>query len=53
MRRFILNGKEYLTDPETLQVLRSIIPSAKATGDGSAVMAMVFLGMRTGRIQVA
>ena len=34
---FEMNGKAYRTDPETLNVLRSIVPSAKATGDHSAV----------------
>lgn len=48
--RFALNGKTYRTDPRTLSVLRSIIPAAKASGDSSAVQAVLHLGTTTGRI---
>lgn len=45
-----MNGKTYTTDAETLNVLRSIIPAAKASGDYSAVAAVMELGLKTGRI---
>ena len=47
---FELNGKTYCTDEETLNVLRSIVPTAKASADGSAVHAMLTFGKMTGRI---
>jgi hypothetical protein len=50
MATFELNGQSYSTDAETLAVLRSVAPSAKASGDSSAVIAIVELGLRTGRI---
>jgi hypothetical protein len=48
---FEMNGKAYATDLATLDVLRSIVPAAKATGDMSAVMAVMDLGLATGRIK--
>lgn len=48
--QFELNGKTYKTDGETVKVLRSIIPAAKTTGDSSAVIAVMSLGLATGRI---
>lgn len=48
---FELNGTAYRTDLETLEVLRGIVPSAKETQDSSAVMAVIFLGLKTGRIK--
>ena len=48
--KFELNGKKYSTDGETVKVLRSIMVSAKATGDSSAVIAVMALGLKTGRI---
>ncbi len=50
MKTFTLNGKTYQADTETLRVLRSIMPSAKTTGDSSAVIAVIELGKMTGRI---
>lgn len=47
---FTLNGKTFETDAETLNVMRNLMPSAKATNDSSAVMAMLFLGLEAGRI---
>jgi hypothetical protein len=47
---FTINGKTYSTDSETINVLRSIIGSAKASGDYSAVVAVMALGEKTGRI---
>lgn len=47
---FKLNGKTYTTDPETLDVLRSVMGRARATSDYSAVVAMMALGKKTGRI---
>jgi len=52
-RAFELNGESFTTDAETLQVLHSITASARTAGDGSAVQAVVFLGLDTGRIQHA
>ncbi len=48
---FELNGKGYRTDTETLEVLRLIIPRAKASGDSSAVIAVMELGQLRGRIE--
>lgn len=48
---FEMNGKAYETDAETLAVLRSIVPSAKTTGDSSAVIAVMELGVKLGRIR--
>ena len=47
---FELDGKAYRTDLETLELLRSIIPNAKAKRDGSAVYAILIFGERAGRI---
>ena len=47
---FEMNGTIYRTDAGTLAVLRSIVQSAKETGDASAVAAVMSLGMATGRI---
>lgn len=47
---FEMNGKTYRTDAETLAVLRSIVPSAHATTDASAVAAVMVLGIQNGRI---
>lgn len=47
---FSMNGKTYETDEETLRVLQSIIPPAKAEDDFSAVAAVMELGLKTGRI---
>lgn len=51
MKQFELNGEIYETDEEALQVLRSLVPRAKATGDSSAVIAMIELGLISGRIR--
>jgi len=50
MTTFELNGKSYSTDSETLSVLRSIMPTARETGDSSAVIAVMAIGEKTGRI---
>lgn len=50
-RTFELNGSGYETDAETLAVLRSIMPRARATGDSSAVIAVMALGEATGRVR--
>jgi hypothetical protein len=49
-KTFELNGISYKTDADTLSVLRGLMPSAKKTGDSSAVIAMILLGKMTGRI---
>jgi hypothetical protein len=49
--QFELNGVAYITDLETLEVLRSLMPSARASGDSSAVMAVLYAGLHTGRIR--
>jgi len=51
MVTFEMNGKGYETDRETLNVLRSIVPAAKQTGDTSAVEAVMGLGLMVGRIR--
>jgi hypothetical protein len=48
---FEMNDKTYQTDTETLEVLRGIVPSAKATNDCSAVAAIMFAGLESGRIK--
>ena len=48
--RFSLNGATFTTDPTTVRVLRSLIPAARAAGDSSAVIAVLALGLQTGRI---
>lgn len=48
--KFELNGKWYTTDGETIEVLRSIIPAAKNSGDSTAVIAVMALGLKSGRI---
>ncbi len=47
---FELNGEWYRTDLETLSVIRGIVPDARTSGDGSAVQAVIALGLETGRI---
>lgn len=51
-KNFSLNGTTYSTDSETFEVLSSIIESAKVSGDSSAVQAVIFLGIKAGRIAV-
>lgn len=48
---FEMNGKAYRTDAATLDMLRSIVPAAKATGDSSAVEFAMVLGEMAGRIK--
>ena len=48
---FEMNGKTYKTDVETLEVLQSIVPSARDRGDASAVATIMSLGIWTGRIK--
>lgn len=48
--RFEMNGKTYKTDAETVKVLRTVVPRAKASGDVSAVTAVMGLGLKAGRI---
>lgn len=50
MNQFTLNGKTYTADDQTIAVLRSIVPDAHATGDSTAVQAVMALGLKTGRI---
>ena len=51
MKIFEMNGIFYQTDDATLEVLRSIIPPAKETGDTSAVAAVMMLGLQAGIIK--
>lgn len=51
MAIFELNGKSYRTDEETLNVLRSIVPAGKAANDMSAIIAVMELGLASGRIE--
>ena len=48
--KFGLNGATYRTDAATIAILRSIVPSAKSTGDHSALIAVLDLGLKAGRI---
>lgn len=50
-KTFEMNGKGYETDAETLDVLRSIVPDAKAADDATAVAAVMGLGLAAGRIK--
>jgi hypothetical protein len=50
--RFRLNRVWYSTDEETVIVLGGIVAAAKASGDGSAVQAMLSAGLATGRIVI-
>jgi hypothetical protein len=50
---FQMNGTWYTTDAETLSVLHSTVPAAKASKDTSAVAAIMALGLATGRIRTA
>ena len=47
---FEMNNKNYKTDAATLNVLRSIVPAGKKADDFSAVIAVMTLGLETGRI---
>ena len=47
---FEMNGKAYQTDADTLDVLRGIVPAAKAANDFSAVSVVMYLGLAAGRI---
>jgi hypothetical protein len=50
-KTFEMNGNAYQTDTATLELLRSLVPSAKLTGDSSAVQAVMLLGLQHGRIR--
>ena len=52
-KTFEMNDKAYKTDSETLDVLRRAVASYKTSGskDNSAVAAVMYLGLATGRIQ--
>ena len=47
MQRFEMNGNSYLTDRETVELLKEIMPGSD---DVSAVAAVMALGLKTGRI---
>ena len=47
---FEMNGKAYKTSERMLNVLRSIVPDAKASGDMSAVQYLMALGLEVGSI---
>ena len=51
--KFELNGKWFMTDNETIKVIRTVIDGYHETGDtdSSAVMAIMLIGTMTGRIQ--
>lgn len=46
-----IDGSEFETDADTLAVLNSIFPSAQASGDYSAVFALMYWGIRAGTIR--
>lgn len=50
-KTFEMDGRGYRADAETLDVLRSVVPAAKASGDVSAVAALMHLGLQAGRIR--
>lgn len=47
---FELCGEWYSTDRETVEVLSPLVEAARATGDSSAVMAVLSAGVHQGRI---
>ena len=47
---FEMNARAYRTDVETLDLLRGIVPAAKAANDMSAVALVMELGLAGGRI---
>jgi len=47
-RTFELNGQTYRTDDETADLLGTVVPAAS---DTSALHAMLYYGLRSGRIQ--
>ena len=53
MKNFEMNGKTYRTDLETYNVLKQVIDSYRKGGsvDASAVSAVMYLGISTGRIK--
>jgi hypothetical protein len=50
-KTFQLNGIGYRCDAETLKVLNSVMPAAKASGDSTAVQVIIYLGIQAGRIE--
>jgi hypothetical protein len=50
---FEMNGKTYVTDEETLSVLRSVITQGKSSQDFSAVTAIMIFGQKTNRVREA
>ena len=48
-----LNGKLYITDEETANLLIDIVPQAIEVQDFSAAQAILILGLKTGRIKEA
>ncbi|MEI3803133.1 hypothetical protein V6R85_01305 [Agrobacterium sp. CCNWLW32] len=48
---FEMNGKSYQTDKDTLEVIRSVMAPAKASNDFSAVIAVMTIGEKYGRIR--
>ena len=55
MKTFELNGTTYHSDEETVRTLESVVQGYRDSGmkDASAVVAMIELGLATGRIQEA
>ena len=51
MKTFTMNNKKYETDNETFKVLQDVVKGYKATGDATAVIAVMELGLHTGRIK--
>ena len=51
MFKFEIDNKTYETDKETIEVLRSIIPSAKENNDTTAVYAVMYFGLASGKIK--
>jgi hypothetical protein len=49
-RTFKMGPKNFRTDTRTLELLRCLVPSAKKTGDFSAVVAVMVAGKQSGRI---
>ena len=51
MKAIEIFDRAYLVDDETMNVLHKVMPAAALSGDRSAVMSVLVLGLATGRIK--
>lgn len=50
---FEINGRTYTATADALRLMRKAVPAARATGDWSAVAAIMLLGEMNGEIRPA